>query len=66
MFYDEKNLIEVWVLTSMYNWVIIKIVKFMISFLDEIIGFCIVFSIFEMCLGNIMYGVNIKWCEFEK
>lgn len=60
MFYEEINLIEVWVLTSMYNWVIIKIVKFSISFLDEIIGFCIVFSIFEMCLGNIMYVVNIK------
>lgn len=44
----------------------IKIAKSTISPLDEITGFCTAFSTFEMCSGNIMHAVNIKWCEFEK
>lgn len=66
MFHEEKNSIEAWALTSMYNWVTIKIAKSTISPLDEITGFCTAFSTSEICSGNIMHAVNIKWCEFEK
>lgn len=66
MFHEETNSIEAWALTSMYNWVTIKIAKSTISPLDEITGFCTAFSTSEMCSGNIMHAVNIKWCEFEK